>query len=433
MNDNNIRGFDVSKSLAECQEIINSRTIKDLISDYVAFRCEGKIDSTNARYREWSEEYKWDILPKLNAIFPQGGFLASNIIEKIDILQKQNPSKGSFVHWSNLDSLRKLAAKDPNRVSKLIGNILNDNVPINISIDNFCQQANEIDKNLKLGTPLFGYIAASYDCNKYPLYKGEVFSYIKKICGKVKEWNSLSIGMKYEKFSCLCLLMGEYLNQNNLLKETLIKGVKVSPGNIALDGQDFFYVSAARADTKETGDDSSVSNDVADVQVCDLLKAKKQIILYGPPGTGKTYNTKKYSVNLLEGIEEAIDPLDYISESEETGPSVIEKGDLFNHMKAFIMSLANVTEKPRSSMEGYYSLSRMNNKKRGLAWVAYPATDKSLRVWVRKEVYGKYPADIKSMPGYKENGWGGYPEFKIANNDDAEKAKIFIKFAYEKL
>jgi hypothetical protein len=154
MKDDRVSVFDASKSLAECQEIINSKTIKDLISDYVAFRCEGKKYGV-PKYTEWSEEYKWDILPKLNGIFPQGGFLASNITEKVNMLQKQIPSKGSFVHWSTLDSLHKLIIKDPDRVSKLIGSMFNDKIPINISIDNFCKQAKEIDRNSKLGTPLF--------------------------------------------------------------------------------------------------------------------------------------------------------------------------------------------------------------------------------------------------------------------------------------
>lgn len=147
-----------------------------------------------------------------------------------------------------------------------------------------------------------------------------------------------------------------------------------------------------------------------------LLEKKKQIILYGPPGTGKTFSTKRYTINLLEDI---------------IPPKGVQKpGDYFHRLKTYVEDLPGTEGKPESSMIGYYSVSKKNNKKMGLVWISYPAKYGSLRIHLRK---GEYPPEIQNMPGYIENGWGGYPEFRVKSDVDVEKTMKFIKYAYDNL
>ena len=54
---------------------------------------------------EWDEQYKWDILKELNENFLKDGFNEGNILEKIDLLRKKNPSKGALVFWTYLNDL----------------------------------------------------------------------------------------------------------------------------------------------------------------------------------------------------------------------------------------------------------------------------------------------------------------------------------------
>lgn len=156
-----------------------------------------------------------------------------------------------------------------------------------------------------------------------------------------------------------------------------------------------------------------------------LLEQKKQIILYGPPGTGKTFNTKKYTVDLLENIIDTSKPIGKPEGSFED----IDDG-YFSRLKTYVEGLPGTEGKPESSMIGYYSVSKKDDKKMGLVWISYPAKEGSLRVWLRK---GEYPSEIKDMPGYIKNGWGGYPEFRVKGGMDVEKAMEFIKYAYDNL
>jgi 5-methylcytosine-specific restriction enzyme B len=215
-------------------EWINSEDTKKLIDKYIQARKSGDE-------KQWSEEYKWDILPKAHNEFNKAPLSAENLLDKMTILFKHNPPEGSFVHWSNIDDLKKLATKDPDRILVLLTKLFQETMPLYDRIDDMIKECKEVDKSAKLGTPLFGYILALHDYHKYPLYKDSVFQAVKKRIGKGKVWTSLTLGMKYEKYQKLCIKMGQYLTHNNLLETITFNGVSVPAGITALDGQDFFY------------------------------------------------------------------------------------------------------------------------------------------------------------------------------------------------
>jgi len=271
---------------------------------YLQLRLENKvfkIGRGNKKWK-WSEEYKWDILPKAKKEFVKDGFNENNIVKKVKLLKKNNPNSGSFVHFSNFDDLIRITEKDPKLMAKLFKELFNEKVEINYRIDSFIKKAKKIDKNAKLGTPLFGYIMAIFNYEKYPVYRNKTFLTIRKLLNKDKEWQSLSLGEKYQKFTNLCLEMGMYFKRNNLLKEVEVKGVKIVPGIIALDGQDYFYILESVIGNNEKVNRNEKINDLKNINKSrgkSLRNSSKNLILFGPPGTGKTYLTVNYALNII--------------------------------------------------------------------------------------------------------------------------------------
>ena len=214
-------------------EWVNLDATKNLIKNYVDIR--------NRKDPElWNEEYRWDILPKVNKEFFREPMTVDNVVEKIDILTKYNPTSGSFVHWNNLEDLKEIAQQKPEVVLKSLDILFQGNAILCERIDNITKEFKKIKKDARIGTPLYGYLLAMYDYKKYPLYKDSAFQRFKKNIGKEKEWISYTISMKYQCFQGLCLKMGDYLKKSNL-KDIKVKDIEVPVGITALDGQDFFY------------------------------------------------------------------------------------------------------------------------------------------------------------------------------------------------
>jgi len=215
-------------------EWVNLNTTKDLIKNYIEIR--------NRKDPElWNEEYKWSILPTVNKEFFKESMTVDNIAEKMVILEKYNPTSGSFVHFSTLMDLKEIAQQKPEVVLKCLELLFKGDANLCERIDHVIKEFKKIKKDAKTGTPLFGYLLAMYDYEKYPLYKDSVFQRLKKIIKREKEWKSYTLGMKYQRFQELCLRIGDYLKKSNLLKDIKVNDVEVPVGITALDGQDFFY------------------------------------------------------------------------------------------------------------------------------------------------------------------------------------------------
>ena len=216
-------------------EWVNLDVTKNLINNYAEIR-----DRKDPEL--WNEEYKWDILPKVNKEFFKEPMTVDNIVEKIVILEKNNPTSGSFVHFSNLMDLKEIAQQKPKVVLECLEILFTGDVILCERIDNIIKEFKKIKKEAKINsTPLIGYLLAMYDYKKYSLYKDSVFQTLKKIIKREEEWKSYTLGMKYQRFQELCLKMGKYLKNRDLLKYLNVNGVEVPVGITALDGQDFFY------------------------------------------------------------------------------------------------------------------------------------------------------------------------------------------------
>ena len=215
-------------------EWINLDNTKESIKNY--------IDIRNRKDPElWNEEYKWDVLSKVNNEFFEEPMTVGNILEKIIILEKNNPTSGSFVHFSNLLDLKEIAQKKSEVVLESLELLFTGDAILCERIDRVIKEFKKIKKDARIGTPLFGYFLAMYDYKRYPLYKDSVFQTLKKAINREEEWKSYTLGMKYQRFQELCLKMGDYLKKNNFLKDIKVNDIEVPVGITALDGQDFFY------------------------------------------------------------------------------------------------------------------------------------------------------------------------------------------------
>ncbi|WP_052343590.1 AAA family ATPase [Bacillus massiliigorillae] len=176
----------------------------------------------------YDEYYKKEILTRLH-LFLKGQEINSltvkDIVQKI---QKENPSAGSFVHWSNTADLTHYADERPEEVAELLNMLFYTTVPLEERIEAFREKAKEFNSTISLGAPLFGYLFAAFDYKKYPLYKQEIFTAIKKSFGI--ELKLGSVGMNYGTFVEICEITLKYLQKT------------YSEINI-LDVQDFFYCS----------------------------------------------------------------------------------------------------------------------------------------------------------------------------------------------
>ncbi|WP_161974943.1 AAA family ATPase [Bacillus timonensis] len=199
------------------QVIDNSEYITIAFNRFLRFKRTDKYDET----------YKYEILSELNTVFAETSINEETIVEITKKLQSSNPQSGSFVHWSNTADLVDYATARPTEVAELFVQLFTDEVaPLSERIKTFYEKGKEYKSQLKLGAPLFGYLLAAYDSQKYPLYKEEVFKEIKRIFGIDKKLGSISENYAY--YYQLCLSAQEVLAS---------KGHYVH----MLDIQDFFF------------------------------------------------------------------------------------------------------------------------------------------------------------------------------------------------
>ncbi len=177
---------------------------------------------------EWDENYKWDVLSELNKKMSLKEINAENIVEKIKILQKYNPNQGPLVHWTELDNLLKIAEKNPNDVLTFLNILLDEKIPLADRIENARNILKE-EYKCNFGISLFAYVLASFDMQKYPVYKNNVFNDFLEILGK--KWDKKEgLGKKYEKYIEVCNNISDFLKDTDTI---------INPN--VMDGQDFIY------------------------------------------------------------------------------------------------------------------------------------------------------------------------------------------------
>ncbi|QTC41523.1 AAA family ATPase [Bacillus sp. V3] len=192
------------------------------------------IDISFKRYLQfksnslYDESYKEEILSRLNNFMGEQDITEYTVVDIARKLQKENPTAGSFVHWSNTADLVKYAEEHPQEVADLLKELIYASNPLDERIETFREKGKEFNPGISLGAPLFGYILAAVDYTKYPLYKQEVFMDLKRSYGI--DLKLSSVGANYQTYSQLC--------------EAALAHLQVSHEDLTiLDIQDFFFCS----------------------------------------------------------------------------------------------------------------------------------------------------------------------------------------------
>lgn len=178
----------------------------------------------------YKEKIKFEILQNLNKELSNLRITPQNVNELIKKLKDINNEKGPFVYWGELDKLLNLVKNEPEKVSKALNELFDDSIEIVERINNFVNSiAGKIEGiDFSPGTPLIGYLLASYESSRYPIYMDKIFR------------NFLSDFGIEEKFSDKAEKYYTYLQICNILKDFLEEKGYLKNSNI-LDIQDFLY------------------------------------------------------------------------------------------------------------------------------------------------------------------------------------------------
>jgi hypothetical protein len=210
--------------------MINKLAIKNFYEQHRDYYAAARQSGDKVK---WDEQYKWDLLPKLNTeLNAIGEVNDTNALEIIEILQKNNPNSGSFCHWIDLDNLHKQLAKKPVTAKAL-------SYLWHTSPETVGQEINSVNNLLhsffsgefKLSPSTFGYILSALDCGNFALYREALLDDLIELNSIQKPKNQ---GEKYQLLNDTARYIGSLMSEDNIFLEGVFY--------IALNGQDFLYV-----------------------------------------------------------------------------------------------------------------------------------------------------------------------------------------------
>ena len=184
--------------------------------DYYSRRNSGDI-------KNYDEEYKWQILPKLNNELSKIEICSENS-EKIAKLLSKNLN--NFSHWIDMDDLQGFS-KHPN-FYQIFRDIKNSNPETIIKTIEDVDISTNFLSNKKFAPSTIGYMLAAFDCKNFSLYREEIAKEISKICLIEFPKNK---GEKYKLVNDASNFIGNLVNED---------GVFINK-NVNLLGQDFIW------------------------------------------------------------------------------------------------------------------------------------------------------------------------------------------------
>ena len=200
--------------------MINKVALKKIFEqnkeDYYSRRNSGDI-------KKYDEEYKWQILPKLNNELSKIEICSENS-EKIAKLLSKNLN--NFSHWIDMDDLQGFS-KHPN-FYQIFRDIKNSNPETIIKTIEDVDISTNFLSNKKFAPSTIGYMLAAFDCKNFSLYREEIAKEISKICLIDFPKNK---GEKYKLVNDASNFIGNLVNEDGVFVDK----------NVNLLGQDFIW------------------------------------------------------------------------------------------------------------------------------------------------------------------------------------------------
>ena len=186
--------------------------------DYYSRRNSGDI-------KKYDEDYKWEILPKLNSELSKIEICRENSEKIAKILSK---NLNNFSHWIDMDDLQDLSKRKKN-FYQIFGYIKNSNPEtVNQTIDSIDMILGSTIFNKKFAPSTFGYLFTAFDCKNFSLYRDEIAKEISKICLIEFPKNK---GKKYKLVNDASNFIGNLVNEDGVFVDK----------NVNLLGQDFIW------------------------------------------------------------------------------------------------------------------------------------------------------------------------------------------------
>jgi|GEM_PF-1579617 len=202
---------------------VNQDLFSIAVEEYLNHRYTDKYPN------DWGEEYKYEILENLNNELSLEEVNEDTIL---DLAETLHSSKSNFVHWTNTTDLKEFAEDEPKVLARQFHNLFDETKPLDERISAFREKGRDYDPDIRLGTPLFGYILAAFDREKYTIYNHSAFQ-------DFADWFNLDfppgVGKKYRRYIEVCSELKDYFNQHNVLQDRTAT---------LLDAQDFIFLTS---------------------------------------------------------------------------------------------------------------------------------------------------------------------------------------------
>ena len=178
----------------------------------------------------WDEQYKWDILPRLNKELAKFDKITKeNVGEFISIIT-QNKNKSNFAHWIDTDDL-KLLADLPygNQILEIVWQAAPEIA--DEAIDTANNISNSFAPHKKFSPSTWGYILAAKNCDQFAIYRDFICRELIEINNPSKT-KSLTQGERYQLLNDSALYLGRLIQQDK---------TGGAYAYTALNGQDFLW------------------------------------------------------------------------------------------------------------------------------------------------------------------------------------------------
>ena len=180
----------------------------------------------------WDEQYKWDILPRLNKELAEFDKITKDNVGEFISIITQNKNKSNFANWRDAVDLMPVFSK-PNgyQVLNEVWTSDIDNIKESINFANDMTKLFMWEKKFNPST--WAYILAAKDCNKFALYRDSICIEVIDINSPAKT-KGLSQGEKYQILNDSAIYLGQLIQED--------KGNNETYSQTALNGQDFLWV-----------------------------------------------------------------------------------------------------------------------------------------------------------------------------------------------
>jgi len=174
------------------------------------------------REENGKEDHKWELFGRLEDWIDQNEISPDTVEEFVEKLEEENPDH-PLVHWTHLDDLASAAQENPQRLSRLLKVLYDEDQELADRIDEFREA-------IPIGSDGIGYLLAAYNKEQYAPFKDEVFQTFQAYFTGYQQPSYDSLGDKYSLFVEYLSIIAELFENESYLRDVT-----------ALDAQDFIY------------------------------------------------------------------------------------------------------------------------------------------------------------------------------------------------